>query len=138
MDPLEVGRALRRRRQLASMTQAEVAHAIGTTQSAISRAEAGQVMPSVRFLERYAWATGRILSMDLGPPPRMRGVRWHSLGRERSAGDGDDVIEPVTSSLARERRAREGLDRGELTASEYARERLMAELELAEERSARI
>jgi hypothetical protein len=52
--------------------------------------------------------------------------------------DRDDVIDPLTSSLARERRAREGLDRGELTASEYALERLMAEVELAEERSGRI
>ena len=95
-------------------------------------------MPSVRFLERYAWATGRMLSMDLGPPPRMQGVRWHSAEREQSPGHRDDLIDPVTSSLARERRARERLDRGELTTSEYALERLTAEMELAEERSGRV
>jgi transcriptional regulator with XRE-family HTH domain len=52
------------------MTQAEVAEAMGTSQGAISRAERGRVMPTVEFLERFARATGRTVSMDLGPSER--------------------------------------------------------------------
>jgi len=75
MDPRDIGRALERSRRAARMTQAEVAAAMGTSQGAISRAERGRVMPSVQFLERFARATGRTVSMDLGPRQRNPHLR---------------------------------------------------------------
>lgn len=53
--------AMIRARTEASLTQAEVAERIGTTQSAIARLEAGKVSPSIATLQRYAAATGRQL-----------------------------------------------------------------------------
>lgn len=41
----------------ASMTQEEVAKAMGTTQAVIARLESGKVLPSARTLERFARAT---------------------------------------------------------------------------------
>lgn len=53
--------AMIRARTDAKLTQAEIAHRIGTTQSAIARLEGGRVSPSVATLRRYAEATGRQL-----------------------------------------------------------------------------
>ncbi|MEX2458000.1 MAG: helix-turn-helix transcriptional regulator [Actinomycetota bacterium] len=144
MDALEVGRALRRRRRLALMTQAEVAAAMGTTQSAISRAETGQAMPSIRFLERYASATGRMLSIDIGPPARMRGARRTEKPSPVEAVaepvmvPGPEEDDPVVLAIAQERTARERYERGEISISEYVVEKVDAELGLTEARSAAI
>jgi DNA-binding XRE family transcriptional regulator len=135
MDPLEVAQALRRRRRLAMMTQADVARAMGSTQSSVSRAESGRVMPSVRFLERYAWATGRMLSIDIGPPARMRGEGGVALGY-RSVVEPDDGGDPVAEAVARHRAARERLERGEISYGEHALEELLAEFDLLETRRA--
>lgn len=53
--------AMIRARTDAKLSQAEIAHRIGTTQSAIARLEGGRVSPSVTTLRRYAEATGRQL-----------------------------------------------------------------------------
>lgn len=53
--------AMIRARTDAKLTQEEIAHRIGTTQSAIARLEGGRVSPSVATLRRYAEATGRQL-----------------------------------------------------------------------------
>ncbi len=137
LEPLEVGRALARLRRLAKMTQAEVAAAMGTTQSAISRAETGQVMPSVGFLERYAWAAGRMLAMDIGPMARQRGIRWVSAAQGTAAAE-DEVVDPRADAAERIRLAGERLNRGEITAGEWAIERTETEFELAEKLQAQI
>lgn len=54
-------------RTRAKLSQAELAHRIGTTQSAIARLEAGGVSPSVSTLRRYAEATGSRLEIKLLP-----------------------------------------------------------------------
>ena len=54
----EVARALIAARVQAGLTQADVAKRMGTTQSAIARLEAGQSLPSMKSLYRYAAATG--------------------------------------------------------------------------------
>lgn len=131
MDPFEVAQALRRRRRLATMTQAEVAREMGTTQSSVSRAESGRVMPSVRFMERYAWATGRMLSIDIGPAARMRGA----FG-ERSVVEPEERDPEVSTGSAREQAARERLERSEISHGEYAMEKILAELDLLETRRA--
>lgn len=122
------------------MTQSELATAMGTTQSVISRVETGGRMPTVAFLERYAWAAGRMLSMDIGPPARQRGVRWVTPrpGLEDRTVAGNNPIDAETAAAGRVERARQRLERGEISPGEYAMERLLAELDLAEQRTAPI
>lgn len=59
--------ALAKARSHAKLTQAELAHRMGTTESVISRLESGRSKPSTRTLERYADATGHRLSIRLEP-----------------------------------------------------------------------
>ena len=59
MSPeFEVARALINARNNAGLTQEEVAMRMGTTQSVVARLEAGQTLPSIKSLYRYAEATG--------------------------------------------------------------------------------
>ena len=48
----------------ASMTQEQVAKAMGTTQAAIARLESGKTPPSTRTLQRFAKATGTKLRIS--------------------------------------------------------------------------
>lgn len=59
--------ALIRARVTAGLSQAELAKAMGTTQSAIARLEGGGVSPSLATLRRYAKATGTKLHIELRP-----------------------------------------------------------------------
>lgn len=63
-----------RARASADMTQEQVAEAMGTTQTAIARLEAGKSMPSTRTLQRFAKATGMRLriSFEAEKPLRQR------------------------------------------------------------------
>jgi transcriptional regulator with XRE-family HTH domain len=56
---------------------------MGTTQSAISRIEAGRTLPSVPFLERFARATGRPLRVVFGEEeaPESREARRERVRR---------------------------------------------------------
>ena len=58
---------LRQRRRDKPMTQAELAHAIGTTQSYISRCESGRVGPGLAVLERWMG----VLDMTVRPNERI-------------------------------------------------------------------
>ncbi len=58
-DEFEMARELVAARSQAGLTQAEVAARMGTTQSVIARLEAGQRLPSLRTVQRYAEAVGR-------------------------------------------------------------------------------
>ena len=51
----------------ASLSQAELAERMGTSQSAIARLESGRVMPSTRTLRKLAAATGTKLRIVLQP-----------------------------------------------------------------------
>ena len=51
----------------AGLRQAELAARIGTTQSAVSRMESGRVLPTIGALARVADATGRQVTLVLGP-----------------------------------------------------------------------
>lgn len=64
-DEFALIEALVRARMAAKLTQAELAHRIGTTQSAIARLEGGGVSPSFATLRRYAEATGTRLTVGL-------------------------------------------------------------------------
>lgn len=63
MEKAAVAVALRGARQAAALTQGELAEAMGTTQSAVSRAESGFVQPSLDFLERFVRETGATLRL---------------------------------------------------------------------------
>ena len=52
-------------RQQAGLTQAEVAHRMGTTQSVVARLEAARHMPTFDMVARYAAAIGRRLDIHL-------------------------------------------------------------------------
>ncbi len=58
---------IRKTRQRAGLTQAELAERAGTTQSAISRLERGHVRPSLDTLDRLAKACGATLELSLRP-----------------------------------------------------------------------
>lgn len=57
MKRAEIGLELARARRRAGLSQSEVASAMGTSQSAVARAEAGWVQPTLDFIERFARAT---------------------------------------------------------------------------------
>jgi transcriptional regulator with XRE-family HTH domain len=57
-------------RTRAGLTQAQVAHRMGTTQPAVARLESGKRKPSYATLERYAKALGCSLRLELVPLER--------------------------------------------------------------------
>jgi transcriptional regulator with XRE-family HTH domain len=66
MNAVALGIEVARRRKAAGLTQAELARAMGTTQSAISKIESGRTLPTLPLLDRLAVATGRPLELVLG------------------------------------------------------------------------
>jgi ribosome-binding protein aMBF1 (putative translation factor) len=73
-EEFALAEALIRARADASMTQEDVAKAMGTTQAAIARLESGRSMPSTRTLQRFAEATGTKLR-----------IRFEKVKQRRSA-----------------------------------------------------
>jgi ribosome-binding protein aMBF1 (putative translation factor) len=63
-DEFDLAEALIKARTRASMTQEQVAVAMGTTQAVIARLESGRSSPSTRTLKRFADATG--LKLKIG------------------------------------------------------------------------
>lgn len=70
-------------RKRAGLTQVEVAERIGTTQSAVSRLEAGHVEPSLGLVDRYASAVGERIVLSFGDRPGLepREVRARRVKR---------------------------------------------------------
>src|SRR5713101_6397498 len=66
MTKSEIGLILANARRRSGKTQSELAQAMGTTQPAIARAEAGYRMPTLGFIDRWARATGAPISLKLG------------------------------------------------------------------------
>ncbi len=52
-------------RSKAGLTQQEVAAKMGTTQSVIARLESGTMLPSVKTLNKFAQATGKLLELHI-------------------------------------------------------------------------
>ncbi|MDL2397608.1 helix-turn-helix domain-containing protein [Rhizobium mayense] len=71
-EEFALAEALIRARAEASMTQEDVAKAMGTTQAAIARLESGRSMPSTRTLQRFAEATGTKLRIRFEKPKSSR------------------------------------------------------------------
>ena len=71
-----VGLILARARRAARLSQVALAQMIGTTQSAISRAESGAVMPTLELIQRIATATGEPIVLTFAPQIEQdRGAR---------------------------------------------------------------
>lgn len=69
----EIGLILASARRRSGKTQAQLAQAMGTTQPAIARAEAGYRMPTLEFIERWARATEAPISLSFGETrPRVQ------------------------------------------------------------------
>ena len=67
-EEFALAEALIRARAGASMTQEDVAKAMGTTQAVVARLESGRSMPSTRTLQRFAEATGTKLRIRFERP----------------------------------------------------------------------
>jgi len=90
---MDAARIIREARTRAGMTQAELAHAAGTSQPAVAAYESGSRSPSVRTLDRLVRATGATLEVAVRPASRAEGAllqlaRLHQaeireLGRQR-------------------------------------------------------
>lgn len=124
VNAAELGLRLAKGRRRAGLSQIEIAKRLGTTQSAISRVEAGQVLPRIDFLDRWAQAVGEPLTITFGKPPpapqdistRVRealgGFQFDPWLRELSAAEKHSL---EADGLSREhfRRARASAPRGD-------------------------
>jgi len=70
IDSMSIAAEVRRARVGAGLTQAALAALTGTTQSAVSRLESGRLVPTLAVLERVAEATGRPITVVVGPARR--------------------------------------------------------------------
>jgi len=62
-----IGQAVRERRLVLGLSQTEVARRAGMTQPALSRLEAGGVLPTIPLLERIAAALDADLIVEISP-----------------------------------------------------------------------
>jgi len=62
-----IGRAVRERRQALGLSQTELARRATMTQPALSRLEAGGVMPTIPLLERITTALDADLIVEIAP-----------------------------------------------------------------------
>ncbi len=86
-DQYELARKLLAARTRAGITQQEVAAAMGTTKSAVSRLESpGKHSPSVKTLIRYARAVGCDIEINLVPRAPKKKARPANTRHKRAAG----------------------------------------------------
>jgi transcriptional regulator with XRE-family HTH domain len=78
---MEPGQLIREARERHGLTQAELARRAGTTQTAISRLEAGGRSPSVETLGRLVACMGERIELGTRPadPMSLRLARLHKL-----------------------------------------------------------
>src|SRR3989442_11337193 len=70
MNVSRLGWEMDRARRAAGLSQSAVAARMGTTQSAVSRLESGRIDPSVEFIDRFARAIGRPITLTFGDERR--------------------------------------------------------------------
>jgi transcriptional regulator with XRE-family HTH domain len=70
---------IRRARQRAGLTQAQLAERVGTTQSAIARIETGATEPSLARVDLLVSACGGRLVIELDPDPASGSVAAGSV-----------------------------------------------------------
>jgi predicted nucleotidyltransferase/DNA-binding XRE family transcriptional regulator len=80
---MNAGTTLREARARAGLSQAQVAEAAGTSQSAVARYETGAAVPSIATLERLLATCGARLIVDAEPAPRRAGLNGSAIRRHR-------------------------------------------------------
>jgi transcriptional regulator with XRE-family HTH domain len=86
-----IGQAIRERRLALGLTQTELAERAGMTQPALSRLEAGGVVPTIPLLERISASLEADLIVEIAPHAALARLRsiyrvpWH---RAEITGDG--------------------------------------------------
>jgi transcriptional regulator with XRE-family HTH domain len=92
---MSIGATLRAARKAAGLSQAELARRMGTTQSAVARAENDAVEPGIAYIRRVAAATGREITLRVAPPVPITADearrRWDIVG-------GGRPFDPLTRS----------------------------------------
>jgi ribosome-binding protein aMBF1 (putative translation factor) len=73
-----IGQAVRERRLALGLSQVELATRAGMTQPALSRLEAGGVVPTIPLLERISMALDADLIVDTAPPRRLNRNPGHA------------------------------------------------------------
>lgn len=84
MDPMRrpVWGLIREARRRAGLSQAELAHRVGTSQPAIARYERARSMPDLATLHRIVEACGLELRLELAEPDAQRAAtEAHALER---------------------------------------------------------
>lgn len=84
MQNSEIGLKIARARKAAGLTQAALAARVGTTQSAIARAEIGRALPRLDLLQRITDATGMPIEIRL-EPTKTRSTTAERRARVRRA-----------------------------------------------------
>lgn len=87
MNTTTIGFELTRARRRAGLTQREVADRMGTTQSAVSRVEAGRATPTLGFVDRYAEAVEQPIVITFGARDRSDDRRERARRVKRVLGD---------------------------------------------------
>jgi transcriptional regulator with XRE-family HTH domain len=87
MNSLRIGPRLRAARVGAKLTQTQVAERMGTTQSVVSRAEAGWIEPALTFIERFARAVGQPITVTFGEGTAIPDVRTRKKRVRKALGD---------------------------------------------------
>ena len=93
---------IRRARRRAGLSQAQLAHRVGTTQSAIARLERGATSPSFERMHELVNACGFNLSTALEPRPPDNGDADAELGalRRNLSLSYDERVRNVLASIA--------------------------------------
>ncbi|TME54479.1 MAG: helix-turn-helix transcriptional regulator [Chloroflexi bacterium] len=99
VQSLDLELASNRRR--AGLTQRQVAQRMGTTQSAIARAESGAARPSLAFIDRFSRATGISIVIAFGKPKARTPSVAARRKRIRTA-LGDVVFDPWLRNPSRQ------------------------------------
>ena len=108
---MSIGQSLRDARTAAGLSQTELARRLGTTQSAVARAETDAIEPSITYVRRVATATGQPITLRIVPP---RPIDATEARRRWSQADGRDFDpwsrQPAPAEVRHLERA--GLKRG--------------------------
>lgn len=84
---MTIGAALRDARKAAGLSQAELARRMGTTQSAVARAENDALEPSITYVRRVSEATGQAITLRIAPAVPVSADearrRWEIVGGGR-------------------------------------------------------
>jgi transcriptional regulator with XRE-family HTH domain len=99
-------------RKQAGLTQSEVARRMGTTQSVVARAETNwETLPTLDFLERFARAIGRPITITLGEDVEPGDAEVEGRSQAVLRGFEFDPWERPLADIEKKGLVREGLTR---------------------------